>query len=371
MKCFARASVATGLACALACGDAATSSVSKSSATPRESELARVEIDKQPDSPQALIAKEPEKDSLVLPSMTHALDGEAPKFSLRIRAQGDTALVDNEPIASALRDDKSGRVRALLAAFDEEHKLDPGAGLELRSEVTLTARERRKGHLIDNLFDPLAAAIGIERTVASTVERPALQTAELAFDAGLPMTSVIDILYTAGVAEVRGYAVALMGPKGVQHAPIFSPGKTSCTDAERHGQCWTVTVGVTPQGTFLGVVRGTKPGRCGPGQYSPKLDDGDRYVLSTSDGSCPSAGLGGEAAAKVDALITEIAEKAPLCPTYYLGGKSTVTWRDVAPFFATLGRRGFVVFDRGTPAPTTCADSIQIQAFVPGSVPEP
>ena len=273
-----------------------------------------------------------------LPKVSLPIDG-SPDYAFLIRATPERVTATNAPAIEPLRASDERRVKDLLQVSEE-------AGLRLEVEGEADPR-RATNHLIGDLFEVLAEAVEVERRWGANLDRSPSLKAALALDASLPMGTVVDLLYTAGRAEIDSYVAQAEGPSGILSLP-FSPLRMTCPTTPT--ECLSPVVFVANDGIFVGVIDGPTPYTC-----DPRLRKKPRTaLLRSAAGRCPSvAGLAG-----VDELLDAVDASTPLCKSVYLGGGSGVAWGDVVPLLASLARRGPVELNAERLIDLSCAEAV-------------
>ena len=303
----------TLLGCGLRLGDGQEQ---EGAAQPVEEALA---AGRSPEASSAVAASVP-ASTVELPRLAKVEHDAA--FAFSIRGDGERVLFTNGPRIAALRADSDRRVSAIIKASEAESSV---------SEIAGEADPRRaSNHLIVDLFDRILDATDLEKQWAAWLDRPPLLVASLALDVATPMGAAIDILYTAGRAEMRSYVAEVETPAGVRHV-AFAPLSQDCAEVAGEGKCLSPTIFVGSDGVFVGLIAGPSPFVCDGGSRRRAA----RVLLSAADGSCPSA-RSEEAVEGVQPLLQGLRDQAELCETAYFGAEPGVRWGDLIPHFGAV-----------------------------------
>ncbi|MBA3545802.1 MAG: AgmX/PglI C-terminal domain-containing protein [Nannocystis sp.] len=292
--------------------------------------------------------------AIALPAVSKASEGPEPAHAFTIQATPDAMVFDNEAAVSALLADQAPAALSLVRALASELEGDVKADLLTRGEVD---RTKRRGHLIVQLYDLIAAAVDHAKLQGALLERPPQTTTALALDKGLNMGRVLDVLYTAGKGEVQDFVAIAEGPVGRRAIPFSLP--RPCTPAEQDGRCWSPAAFLDTHGVYIGLTRGGSPG-CIPAPSAAR-HDARGYLFAGFGGECPSVSHRALDMAGIDTVLWALKrEDIALCPNIQLGAEPGAQWGQLVGVIAQLGSHfGVVVTDR-PPIHKKCAEAVPI-----------
>jgi hypothetical protein len=149
-------------------------------------------------------------------------------------------------------------------------------------------------------------------------------------DVDVPISTVVDVVYSTGRAGITGYAFALEGSDGAGTIEIVPPQIDHTADPEGP-TCVLPRFVFATDGTYVNArlvrVHGGSEVASNDAAWANKL-------LTASSGACPS--LPADASATIAEFSKRLALLGPGCGYAVVAAEGTMTWESIAPSLAAL-----------------------------------
>lgn len=216
-----------------------------------------------------------------------------------------------------------------------------------RLVLARTDPKKTTKHLIGDVYDAVAARL--EKLDASRGDKGA-HSVYLAIEGDVPMSTVIDVMYSTGRAGITAWEFATKekaGPGSIRVAPPF------CYPDQPAQRCIQPTVFLALDGTFIGT-RENFEGGCGTEELAePEESDPPAWsgkMLVGTAGTCPA--LPDAQGSAILSFVQRIKKLGDLCDSIIVGSENPVAWATVAPVMAALQTSGefpTVIIEAGAP----------------------